>query len=296
MKLSYFAKEFLSEKRQCIIRRQISENKRKDEIKLVSDNDNFKNLHLGERCFIIGNGPSIKTVDFHLLQNEITFTVNQLSRLERFSQLKTNYHLWSDERFFHLNKDDEGDMELLETMLKVKTGDNSPVVFYKTTAKEMIDSFDLNHMLKIEYYMDGPMGNHCSNIEYPLTRMMPIFSTCIHYAIVIAVYMGFKEIYLLGCDCTGIINTINSRISDSNHFEYAYEITDNEKKRMRKVSTESSIADEFMWYGNLLSTYGVLYDYARNHGCNLYNATVGSIIENVPRVNLDDVLKQEKVD
>lgn len=36
----------------------------------------FKNIHKGERAFIIGNGPSLNNMDLSYLNNEITFASN----------------------------------------------------------------------------------------------------------------------------------------------------------------------------------------------------------------------------
>src|SRR5260221_13131801 len=37
----------------------------------------FKDIHKGERAFIIGNGPSLKQTDLSKLKNEITFCMNR---------------------------------------------------------------------------------------------------------------------------------------------------------------------------------------------------------------------------
>ena len=289
-RITYLFKAFVSPRQEVLFRIKRLERRRKEEKELLADNSKFKGMYAGKRCFIVGNGPSIRNVDFSSLSDELVFTVNQLPRLDRFKDLKTTFHLWADERFFNLNKDDEGDMELLEVMKAVKTESSNPIVFYKTSASKMIDTFNLKDELNIQYFMDGAMGNELSSVDYPLTRMMPIFPTCIHYAIVIAVYMGFSKIYLLGCDCTGIQNTINARMATSEAFNYAYDVTEKEKQRMIKVSHQTKISDEFIWYGKLLELYGVLYEYAKNHGTELFNATSTSLIENVPKVNLDEVL------
>lgn len=47
---------------------------------MAKENSAFRNIHNGERCFILGNGPSIKFVDFSQLENEYVFTVNQMPR------------------------------------------------------------------------------------------------------------------------------------------------------------------------------------------------------------------------
>jgi hypothetical protein len=38
----------------------------------------YKDLHAGQRCFIIGNGPSLNDLDMTLLKNEITFGSNRI--------------------------------------------------------------------------------------------------------------------------------------------------------------------------------------------------------------------------
>ena len=38
----------------------------------------LKDTHRGQRCFIIGNGPSLKNTDLALLENEVTFGLNRI--------------------------------------------------------------------------------------------------------------------------------------------------------------------------------------------------------------------------
>ena len=286
----HLLKAILSDKEEATLRRFVLESKNKDKMERIASNVVYKDIHRGKRCFIIGNGPSIRSVDLSLLSEEYTVTVNQMPRNKAFEKIHTQYHLWADERFFSLQRDNAEDMELLDVMRSVNTENNHPTVFYKADAMKMIDEFQLDKELNIEYYMDGRMGDGLPLNDYPLNRPLPLFSTCVHYAIMIAIYMGFSEIYLLGCDCTSILNTINARVADATSFEYAYDITENEKRRMVRINTQSSLADEFEWYGILLETYGQLFKYAQQHGCKLFNATDGSIIENVPKVKLLEVL------
>ena len=61
---------------------------------------------------------------------------------------------------------------------------------------------------------------------------------------------------------------------------------------MIEQNKKSSLADEFEWYSYLFRTYGMLFQYCKRRGVTLLNATEGSILEEVPRVHLDDVLKK----
>ena len=53
----------------------------------------YKDIHLGERCIIIGNGPSLKQTDLSLLRNEYTFGLNRIYL--KFPELgfNTSYYL-----------------------------------------------------------------------------------------------------------------------------------------------------------------------------------------------------------
>ena len=54
---------------------------------------------------------------------------------------------------------------------------------------------------------------------------------------------------------------------------------------------KTSISDEFIWYGKLLENYGILNEYVTSHGAKMFNATSSTIVENVPRIDLKEVLK-----
>jgi hypothetical protein len=55
-------------------------------------NKELKNKHLGQRCFIVGNGPSIKQQDLTLLANEWTFCVNHFYRHPQIEDIKPKYY------------------------------------------------------------------------------------------------------------------------------------------------------------------------------------------------------------
>lgn len=53
----------------------------------------YHNRHAGERCFIIGNGPSLKQTDLSLLKNEITFGMNRFYLAFGDLGFTTSYYL-----------------------------------------------------------------------------------------------------------------------------------------------------------------------------------------------------------
>ena len=85
----------------------------------------------------------------------------------------------------------------------------------------------------------------------------------------LAVYMGFKEIYLLGADCT--------YLGEKEHF-----VDSGVEDRSRKYATPK-----------LIVGYEEVKKYADSHGIKVYNATRGGVLEVFPRVKLEDVLKEK---
>jgi len=53
----------------------------------------FKDIHTGERCFIIGNGPSLKKTDLSFLKDEYTFGLNRIYLMFAELGFSTSYYL-----------------------------------------------------------------------------------------------------------------------------------------------------------------------------------------------------------
>jgi len=53
----------------------------------------LKNKHAAKRCFIIGNGPSLRNTDLSLLRNEVTFGLNRIYLLFNTLGFHTSYYV-----------------------------------------------------------------------------------------------------------------------------------------------------------------------------------------------------------
>ncbi|WP_428049137.1 hypothetical protein [Candidatus Avelusimicrobium caledoniensis] len=276
------AQRFLWNSRNTIRHRRISY--------LLKENKKFYNCHVGKRCFILGNGPSLKQVDFSTLKNEIVFTVNQLPRHPDFPKLHTNYHFFSDPDFYTENDSPEGE-EFLHVIKSVKTSDNTPQVFYKLEGYNFVRRHHLDQILNIAYY-DNRMVNLTRNPQsfIDFTHQVPEVLSVVQFAIEMAVYMGFKEIYLLGCDCSGFISTAQMRLQLNEDSLYGFELSLNEKTRLTKRSSVISMKQDLIQYVAIFEGYEYLQRYCNRNKRFLYNATEGGLLENLPRVHLCDIL------
>lgn len=126
---------------------------------------NYKNLHKGERIFIIASGPSLSDVEPALFARETTMTLNDA--LIKFP--KTQYASIMDSRKLH---------ELHQQLLDAK------------------DLFTLQgNSFGIEINLLGPEG-----FSFDLGKGIYSGYTVAYFSLQLAIYMGFKEIYYVGLD------------------------------------------------------------------------------------------------
>lgn len=146
----------------------------------------FENIHRGERCFIIGNGPSLRYSDLDTLHRnkEICFGVNRIYFAYEHTNWRPNYYVAVD--YIIVQNDKKKLMELEGTKFIRH--------FYKT-----VENWADNNI----YEFRG-MISQSGKPEISLDMYQGIYigNTVVYDAIQIALYMGFREIYLLGVDMT----------------------------------------------------------------------------------------------
>lgn len=264
-----------------------------EQFSFINENAQFKNKYLGKRCFILGNGPSLSDVDFSLLADEYVFTVNQLPRNNKFGLLKTNFHVWADQVFFNIREDKAEDQELLSVMKGVNTPNNSPVVFYEMKAYKMIKDNNLDKYLNICFFSQTQMNTilyEKRNKQLDFCRVIPDYSTVVQTAIWLAVYMGFKEIVLLGCDCTSFMNICLAKMYSSEESKYAYDISSNEKRRLENKNNCTQIKTELKNAIKMLDDYDRIYEACSKAKVKIINASNRTLIDSIPRVELEKIL------
>lgn len=254
----------------------------------LNANHELENIHKGKRCFVIGNAPSLNTQDLSVLKDEIVLTVNQISRNKQFKSLNTNYHFWADPGFFKENSK-EGDKELLEVMMSVNTEGNRPICFFPLEVKEFVSKKKLDQVLNVRYFVPGHiLFDQYKKIDF--SGMIPGMNTVVQYAIMLGIYMGCTEIYLLGCDCTGILSYIETK-TDSGNFEYAYDISQAEAERMKAMLGGVSCEQTFYGWAKIFEGYRLLGGYCKKRGIQLINLTNGGILDCLPRKKFENVVK-----
>jgi hypothetical protein len=139
----------------------------------------LSNKHLGQRCFILGNGPSLKLTDLSLLRNEITFGLNRIYLLFPELGFTTTYFVAINTLVIEQCSDDINKLSI-------------PKFLTWRGRKWIVD--DANTLLLDTDYT--PPATFSEDVRGRVFEG----STVTYVAMQLAFYMGFKEVILIGVD------------------------------------------------------------------------------------------------
>jgi hypothetical protein len=165
----------------------------------------LKDIHKGERCFIIGNGPSLRATDLKKLSNEFSFGLNRIYLLFPELGFTTTY-------FLSMN-----DLVIEQCAAEIQA---LPIPKFLTwrSHRFLNPSVD-THFLYTTY--TGP------KFARDVTGRLWEGATVTYVALQLAYHMGFGKVILIGVDHNFVTKgdankTITSQGDDPNHFAPNY--------------------------------------------------------------------------
>lgn len=217
----------------------------------------LKNSQQGKRCFIIGNGPSLKATDLDKLINEDCFGMNYIFKIFDQTKWRPKYYLTQDKYIVNA-------MELEKQKF-----DNMFIgAYYFRKNKPDLPMAICYYHESLIYRKEFHFSDDCSKKIYDC-------GTVTYAAIQFAAYMGYSEIYLLGMD-TNFALTINEKGDierndvNNNHF-------------YKDNNPSSIIANQ----ADMLKGYVCAKKFSESHNFKIYNATRGGKLEVFERVDFD---------
>jgi hypothetical protein len=166
----------------------------------------LRGRHLGERCFILGNGPSLSRTDLSLLRNETTFGMNRIYMLFDKLGFQTTYYI-----------------AINTLVVEQFAGDIKGLMMPKFITwrgrRWMADDPDAI-FLDTDYTAPATFSTDAAGRIFE-------GSTVTYVALQLAYYMGFEEVILVGVDhhfsTQGPANvTVVSQGDDPDHFAPGY--------------------------------------------------------------------------
>lgn len=169
--------------------------------------EQYRNKHAGQRCFVIGNGPSLKKTDLSLLKNEESFGANRLYLLFDEMDFRPTYYCSINPLVQEQFGEDMSKLDMVK--------------FFNWNCRKYFSEDEKLLFIKSRLALKDIA------FQPDATRQIGDGGTVTVASLHLAYYMGFKEVVLIGCDHSfaekGTPNkTISNDRDDVNHFHPDY--------------------------------------------------------------------------
>lgn len=256
--------------------KEITGDLRKLDIECMSQ---FYNMFKGERCFIIGNGPSLNRHDLSLLEGEYTFGVNSFYYKTR----ETGYR-----PFFYVVEDTSVMNENLDEIRAYY----APFRFFPTAYRDLLSPSPNTFFFRMNRGFYEKSSPNYSVPRFSTDASIGLFcgQSVTYINLQLAFFMGFTEVYLIGMDFDYVIpdsherkgDIILSTTDDPNHFHKDY-------FGVGKTWKDPKLDRVLMNYRMADLAYSSV-------GRKIYNATIGGKLEIFERVDYEALLRDSKTE
>lgn len=213
----------------------------------------YKNRFADKRCFVIGNGPSLTVSDLELLNGELCFGTNAIYEL---------FDKTSWKPFFYVCIDPEVLKECCREICRLNI-EHIFLVFQGRVLQEKINYLLLNHHFVLNKY-----GYHLRKVEENPAKGISMAHSVSITCLELAIYMGFKEIYLLGMDHENPSSHAKG-MHQREQFETAFK-----QIKMQEITRDFTLIRE----------------YAESKGVRIVNVTRGGNLQVFPKKELEAIL------
>ena len=229
----------------------------------LKENLKYQGLYLGnQKCFVIGNGPSLREEDLERIARHhvVSFAANRIYKIFQDTTWRPTYYGVSDTTLF-INSKEEIDAIQCKKFLPLD-------IYDKYVDKR--ESYGVFSRVPFTFF--GLRPKFTNRID----RRFGEGGTITYHLLQLAVSMGFKEIYLIGCDFSfsfgiGV---------DGKYFEDKSVKLNHHKRDNNPVDTMPNLLAN-------LRAYQAAEKYTRKHGIKIYNATRGGKLEVFERRDFD---------
>ncbi len=232
----------------------------------------FYNRFQGQRCFIIGNGPSLNRHDLSLLKNEYSFGVNSFYYKTRETGFRPTFYVVEDSSV------------MKENMAEIRAYE-APFKFFPTIYRNLHPKTPNTFFFNMNrgFYEKASPNYAVPRFSTDASRVLYCGQSVTYINLQLAFFMGFTEVYLIGMDFDYVIpeshkrtgDVLLSDTDDMNHFHKDY-------FGKGKTWKDPKLDRVLMNYRMANLAYSAV-------GRQIFNATKGGRLEEFERVDYDSL-------
>ena len=238
--------------------------------RLLSKNLAYKDRHKDQHCFILGTGPSLKSLSsdqLNAIEKHVIFGTNSLYKAAVTAQLTPTYYCLMDNLYW-----EQWSHTFEEVVAKYNTCPPIFITDYRAASFAEQANSKLQHIyIHSKKY---PISDMSENLHTNIYAAMNVVS----YSILAALYMGFNRIYLLGCDYNAFCSVGRG---------HAYD----DKSELKQVSYNLAFYLKFYWITT--EFHYLIAKLAKRKGVEIVNLTHESLLDAYPRKSLDELLQSK---
>ena len=248
-------------------------------------NVELKNKYNSKRIFILGSGSSILHYDLKVLNKEYVMTQNSFHMHKDISDIEPNFHCVVP--FYQTDKEYNIWVEYIDD-IKLKMPNS--IFFWGLNTKTLIDKHH-EDIIEKSFYIRTKYD--LLTLKYPkinISKTIMNIPTVLTQCLTVGIYMGFKEIYLLGFDLDQICHT-NDRTFG--RFYGMSKITDTKFEEEAEKNLDYETTDGWYNWWLMNKQFFILKQFADLNDISIINGTLGGILSYFKREPIENIIGRE---
>ena len=251
----------------------------------LKKNVELKDKYNNKRIFILGSGSSILLYDLKVLNSEYVMTQNSFHMHKDISYVDPNIHCVVP--YYQSNKEINIWVDYIADM---KARMPNSLFLWGLNTKALIDKYHEDISEKSYYVRTKYNLLTLKKAKVNISKTIMNIPTVLTQCLTVAIYLGFKEIYLLGFDLDQICHTNDQTYG---RFYGMSKITETEFEKYANQRLDVETTDGWYTWWLMNKQFFLIRDFADQNNISIVNGTKGGILSYFKREPIENIVGQE---
>ena len=251
----------------------------------LKKNIELKDKYNNKRIFILGSGSSILLYDLKVLNSEYVMTQNSFHMHKDISYVDPNIHCVVP--YYQSNKEISIWVDYIADM---KARMPNSLFLWGLNTKALIDKYHEDISEKSYYIRTKYNLLTLKKAKVNISKTIMTIPTVLTQCLTVAIYLGFKEIYLLGFDLDQICHTNDQTYG---RFYGMSKITDTEFEKDANQRLDVETTDGWYTWWLMNKQFFLIKHFADQNNISIVNGTQGGILSYFKREPIENIIGQE---
>ena len=251
----------------------------------LKKNIELKDKYNNKRIFILGSGSSILLYDLKVLNSEYVMTQNSFHMHKDISYVDPNIHCVVP--YYQSNKEISIWVDYIADM---KARMPNSLFLWGLNTKALIDKYHEDISEKSYYIRTKYNLLTLKKAKVNISKTIMTIPTVLTQCLTVAIYLGFKEIYLLGFDLDQICHKNDQTYG---RFYGMSKITETEFEKYANQRLDVETTDGWYTWWLMNKQFFLIKHFADQNNISIVNGTQGGILSYFKREPIENIIGQE---